>query len=57
MGFPKEIVHPLLLELGDLETSFGTCKRCDRAMASVMEANLLLFKTVIAGWFDMVREI
>lgn len=43
-----EMVHPLLLDLR-LRGTFSDCKGCDRAMASVMEANLLLFKTVIAG--------
>ena len=28
---------------------FADCEQCRRAMSSVMDANLLLFKTVIAG--------
>ena len=28
---------------------FADCEQCQRAMSSVMDANLLLFKTVIAG--------
>eukprot|EP00438_Fugacium_kawagutii_P024561 Skav223341 [mRNA] locus=scaffold200:283074:284090:+ [translate_table: standard] len=43
-----EMVHPLLEELRD-RGAFMDCKGCDRAMGSVMDANLLLFKTVIAG--------
>ena len=29
--------------------TFQDCRGCGRAMSSVMDANLLLFKTVIAG--------
>ena len=29
--------------------TFSDCEQCRRAMSSVMDANLLLFKTVIAG--------
>eukprot|EP00913_Durusdinium_trenchii_P030890 g28932.t1 len=56
-----ETVHPLLQETwkslagwceqGELQanSAFEDCKHCDQAMSSVMVANLLLFKTVIAG--------
>ncbi|CAE7215279.1 TPC1 [Symbiodinium sp. CCMP2592] len=40
-----EIVHPHVKQLSDLEA----CDQCRRATSSVMDANLLLFKTVIAG--------
>lgn len=42
-----EIVHPIVKESG--VEYFGDCTQCLRATSSVMEANLLLFKTVIAG--------
>ncbi|CAE7760301.1 SCN2A [Symbiodinium microadriaticum] len=42
-----EIVHPIVKESG--ADYFGDCTQCLRATSSVMEANLLLFKTVIAG--------
>ena len=39
--------------------AFNDCKGCDQAMASVMDANLLLFKTVIAGdsWGEIAVPI
>lgn len=42
-----EIIHPIVRESGDLY--FADCEQCRRATQSVMDANLLLFKTVIAG--------
>ncbi|CAJ1332441.1 unnamed protein product, partial [Effrenium voratum] len=44
-----EIVHPLVMELNDATDVFQDCPQCLRATSSVMHANLLLFKTVIAG--------
>eukprot|EP00913_Durusdinium_trenchii_P021482 g20189.t2 len=45
-----EFVHPILKELYDKEGyDFGGCQDCRQAASSVMRANLLLFKTVIAG--------
>ncbi|CAE7574100.1 Cacna1h [Symbiodinium natans] len=43
-----DLVQPLILELGKAG-EFNDCEQCLRAAASVMNANLLLFKTVIAG--------
>ncbi|CAE7619191.1 RH47, partial [Symbiodinium sp. CCMP2456] len=43
-----DLVQPLITELGKAG-EFGDCEQCLRAAASVMDANLLLFKTVIAG--------
>lgn len=42
-----EIIHPIVRDSGDLY--FADCEQCRRATQSVMDANLLLFKTVIAG--------
>lgn len=42
-----EIIHPIVKDSGDLY--FADCEQCRRATQSVMDANLLLFKTVIAG--------
>ena len=44
-----EFVHPLIQELNDKDGTFANCPQCTRATSSVMSANLLLFKTVIAG--------
>lgn len=44
-----EFVHPLIQELNDKHGTFEGCPQCTRATSSVMSANLLLFKTVIAG--------
>lgn len=45
-----EILNPLLQELQAASGTFDECgMRCQRSMTSVMEANLLLFQTVIAG--------
>ena len=41
-----EIIHPYVLELHEI---FIDCEQCTRATSTVMQANLLLFKTVIAG--------
>ena len=43
-----EIIHPYMLELPS-EELFRDCDQCIRATSTVMHANLLLFKTVIAG--------
>jgi len=42
-----ELVQPLVSQMGPGQ--FGDCADCVDAMSSVMLANLLLFKTVIAG--------
>eukprot|EP00435_Cladocopium_sp_Y103_P000658 s3421_g1.t1 len=45
-----EIVNPLIQELLEKDPEiFNECEHCTRATSSVMKANLLLFKTVIAG--------
>lgn len=45
-----ETVNPLLQQLQEQSHIFDECgMRCQRSMTSVMEANLLLFQTVIAG--------
>lgn len=44
-----EMVHPLIQELHRTEGMFDDCEHCLRAASSVMNANLWLFKTVIAG--------
>ncbi|CAJ1352992.1 unnamed protein product, partial [Effrenium voratum] len=44
-----EVVHPLIQQLQDESGVFDDCKQCLHATRSVMDANLLLFKTVIAG--------
>lgn len=45
-----EIVNPLIQELLEKDPAiFNDCEHCTRATSSVMRANLLLFKTVIAG--------
>lgn len=43
--FMVEVVHPIINESG----LFDDCVQCQTAAGSVMNANLLLFKTVIAG--------
>jgi len=43
-----EFIYPLILELSE-DGTFGNCPQCTRATSSVMSANVLLFKTVIAG--------
>lgn len=43
-----EIVHPIVQEIYERD-GFEDCVQCQRATGSVMDANLLLFKTVIAG--------
>ena len=42
-----EFVHPLVLQMH--KDKIMDCPECTRATSSIMEANLLLFKTVIAG--------
>ena len=44
-----ETIYPALLEMWKDNGTFDDCPQCRRAMSSVMDANLLLFKTVIAG--------
>ena len=44
-----EFVHPLIEILDEQEGAFEQCPQCLKATSSVMRANLLLFKTVIAG--------
>lgn len=44
-----DLVQPLILKLHEDRGIFGDCEQCLRAASSVMDANLLLFKTVIAG--------
>jgi len=45
-----EIVHPLIQEMHQKDPEiFQGCEYCLRATSSVMNSNLLLFKTVIAG--------
>ena len=44
-----EIVHPLVVELSAAGEAFENCEECVKSTESVMDANLLLFKTVIAG--------
>ena len=46
-----QVVHPLIQQLQDESGVFDDCKQCLHATRSVMDANLLLFKTVIAGAF------
>ncbi|CAE7292238.1 TPC1 [Symbiodinium natans] len=43
-----ELINPYVLEMQKMEP-FDTCPQCVRATSSVMHANLMLFKTVIAG--------
>ena len=49
-----EIVHPILQQ-----AAFEQCEGCKTAVESVMKANLLLFKTVIAGdsWGDIAVPV
>ncbi|CAE7715655.1 Scn11a, partial [Symbiodinium pilosum] len=44
-----EIVYPNVQEMYRERGFFVECVQCRRAVSSVMDANLLLFKTVIAG--------
>ena len=44
-----DLVQPLILKLHQERGTFEGCEQCLRAASSVMDANLLLFKTVIAG--------
>ena len=55
-----EVVDPIVKEMvmGD-ENTFHNCNHCLSSTTSVMEANLLLFKTVIAGdsWGELAVPI
>jgi len=44
-----ELIHPSVKQMVETDGTFSDCQYCQRAMSSVMDANLLLFKTVIAG--------
>jgi len=44
-----EYVHPLVTQMHAERGLFEECEWCQRATGSVMDANLLLFKTVVAG--------
>ncbi|CAK9002187.1 unnamed protein product [Durusdinium trenchii] len=44
-----EMINPLVQEIHAKYDTFQDCEQCLRATSSVMDANLLLFKTVIAG--------
>eukprot|EP00438_Fugacium_kawagutii_P007271 Skav212731 [mRNA] locus=scaffold3052:21456:28401:+ [translate_table: standard] len=44
-----EVVHPLLKEMDGADLEISNCVDCLRSTSSVMDASLLLFKTVIAG--------
>jgi len=45
-----EVVHPIMQEMMARDgTLFSSCEFCSGATSDVMSANLLLFKTVIAG--------
>lgn len=50
-----DLVHPLV----KAETALMDCDQCQRAAGSVMDANLLLFKTVVAGdsWGEIAVPI
>jgi len=47
--FMVEVVHPIITSMQNEHGVFDDCTQCVRAAGSVMDANLLLFKTVIAG--------
>eukprot|EP00435_Cladocopium_sp_Y103_P053322 s374_g17.t1 len=44
-----EIVNPTVQDMQDKMAYFDSCEWCQYATSSVMNANLLLFKTVVAG--------
>ncbi|CAJ1374741.1 unnamed protein product [Effrenium voratum] len=44
-----EFVNPIVIDLNENFGTFEDCKECLESTATVMEANLLLFQTVIAG--------
>eukprot|EP00913_Durusdinium_trenchii_P025409 g23854.t1 len=44
-----ELIYPALQEMIEKQEFVSCDEECQRAMSSVMDANLLLFKTVIAG--------
>ncbi|CAE7198450.1 SCN10A [Symbiodinium natans] len=54
-----EIVHPIMKEMRDNEVAFQDCEKCLSATSSVMNSNLLLFQTVIAGdsWGDIAVPV
>ncbi|CAL1125903.1 unnamed protein product [Cladocopium goreaui] len=55
-----EVVHPIMQEIIARDsTMFSSCEFCSGATSSVMSANLLLFKTVIAGdgWGELAVPI
>ncbi|CAJ1394026.1 unnamed protein product [Effrenium voratum] len=54
-----EVINPIVNEVHEQEGIFTDCDQCLRATSSVMDANLLLFKTVIAGdsWGQMAVPV
>ncbi|CAJ1340350.1 unnamed protein product [Effrenium voratum] len=54
-----EVVYPVVRELNEKQGLFEDCPQCMTATSSVMEANLLLFKTVIAGdsWGELAVPV
>ncbi|CAE7269477.1 Scn11a [Symbiodinium sp. CCMP2456] len=54
-----EIVHPIMKEMRLADVAFQDCARCLKATSSVMDSNLLLFQTVIAGdsWGDIAVPV
>lgn len=54
-----EIVYPAVQDMHRTEGHFANCEQCQRATSSVMDANLLLFKTVIAGdgWGEIAVQV
>ena len=54
-----EMVQPLVLQMQEEIGTFDGCEQCLRALSSVMHANLLLFKTVIAGdgWGELAVPV
>lgn len=54
-----EIVHPIMKEMRLAEVAFQDCETCLKATSSVMDSNLLLFQTVIAGdsWGDIAVPV
>jgi len=43
-----ELIQPIVVEVAE-NGDFGTCTRCSRAFASVMQANLTWFQTIVLG--------
>jgi len=54
-----ELIHPFVIELADSHGQWADCERCRRSFASVTQANITLFQTVIAGdsWGRMAIPI